>query len=310
MKPSKLSKGDTIGIVSPARWLKEDVCHSSVKILEESGYPVKLGPATFLQDNQYAGTTEERTNELEEMFADEDVKAIICSRGGYGSIRVSDCLNYDLILRNPKIFIGYSDITALHVSLLKMTELVTFHGPMLVSLEKKDEFTLRYLFQVLSGDAPIHVDFPADLQPLILRGGFAEGELLGGNLSLLTNMLGTSWDFDPSGKILFVEDIDEKLYRVDRLLLHLKRAGKLKEIAGLIVGEMVDIVDEEIPFGKAVDEIVMDVCDRTNFPIVTNFPCGHGIHQMTMPISIRAQLDCTTDRASFTLVEPAVHDRI
>lgn len=307
MKPQRLKKKDTIGIVSPARWLNEDALGKAVELFEKEGYRVKLGPASFLKDHQYAGTTEQRARELQEMFADETVNAIICARGGYGAIRVTDSLNYDIIRNNPKIFVGYSDITALHTSLLRMTSLVTFHGPMLKSFsEERDQFSWHYLLEVLSGGGPVDVQFPEDLMPVTLRKGVAEGELFGGNLTLLINMIGTPWDFDPSGKILFVEDIDEKLYRIDRLLLHLKRSGKLDGISGLVVGEMKDIYDEEIPFGKTVEEIVMDVCKGTDFPIVANFPCGHGTHQMTMPISIKARLDCTTRTPSFTLLEPAV----
>ena len=313
MKPSKLHKGDTIGIVSPARWLDKDILQKTIKILENAGYPVKVGSAAYLRENQYAGSTKNRVKELEAMFLDDEIKAIICSRGGYGAIRVADMLDYDIIKNNPKIFMGYSDITTLLISIYKMTGLTTFHGPMLLSFSKSppgketvDPFTWNYMVDVLSGHSPIEIKFPEDLPPSVLRNGVAEGELLGGNLTLLINMIGTPWDFDTAGKILFVEDLDEKLYGLDRMPLHLKRAGKLEHIAGLIVGEMVNIKDDEIPFGKTVDEIVLDVCDGMNFPIVSNFPCGHGLHQMTMPISTRARLECTDDSVTFTLLESPV----
>lgn len=307
MKPPKLNKGDTIGIVSPARWLEEKSLVKTVRLLEKAGYKVKVGSAARLRENQYAGTTEDRVKELEEMFSDKEVKAIICSRGGYGAIRVTDMIDYDLIRRNPKIFVGYSDITALHSAILKSTGLTTFHGPMLISfVDTKDEFTWKHLFEVISSNAPSEMIFPKDQQPKVLRQGNAEGQLFGGNLTLLINMIGTRFDFNTEEKILFIEDTDEKLYSIDRLLLHLKRSGKLGRIAGLIVGEVTKLSDEEIPFGKSLDEIVLDVCRDTQFPIISNFPCGHGEHQMTMPYNIMTQMLCTKNRVSFTFLESAI----
>lgn len=307
MKAPKLQAGDTIGIVSPARWLNEDTLKKGISMLEDRGYSVKTGSACRLRDDQYAGTSEDRAWELEEMFVDPQVKAIVCARGGYGAIRVSDILNYTRVSDNPKIFVGYSDITVLHASISKMTGLVTFHGPMLIDCEKTvDDYTWRCLFETLSHDEPGEVTLPDNQKAKILRKGLAEGELYGGNLVLLTNLIGTQWDFDTAGKILFVEEVGEKLYRIDRMLLHLRRAGKLDHIVGLIVGEMSDVGDNEVPFGMTVEQIVLDICRGTNFPIISNFPCGHGVHNATLPISVKARLDCSGDEPLLVSLESAV----
>jgi len=275
--------------------------------LTDAGYMVKFGSACHLQENQYAGSTEERIRELEELFADTEIDAIICARGGYGSIRVTDGLDYSIIRNNPKIFVGFSDITALHCAIQKECGFITFHGPMLWNFEKSaDPFTLNNLLSVISGDNPSKLEFPNDLKPTVLREGSATGQLFGGNLTLLSKMIGTRWDFDTEGTILFVEDVDEKFYRIDRDLLHLKRAGKFDRIAGIFVGQMTNIEDEEIPFGKSIDEIVMDVCGDGDYPIVSNFPCGHGSHLATLPLGIPTLLEADDSYVSFKLLEPAV----
>lgn len=304
MKPPRLNKGDVIGIVSPARWMEEGELYKTAAVFEEMGFRVKVSPQNFLRQDQFAGTDNDRARAIEEMFVDEDVKAIVCARGGYGALRIIDILNYDLIARNPKIFIGYSDITALLFSIYKETGLVTFHGPMLYSfINEVDPFIITYLSQAICQSEPYNVEFEKNSQVKVLRSGIAEGELLGGNLSILVNLIGTSHDFDTSGKILFIEDVDEYLYNLDRMLLHMKRSGKLENVAGLIIGEMTDIKDNNIPFGKDIDEIVLDIVGDSSFPIVSNFPCGHGKSLMTMPISIRARLKCDEQGAKLSMLE-------
>ncbi|MFQ6608016.1 MAG: LD-carboxypeptidase [Fidelibacterota bacterium] len=306
-KPPRLPSGGTIGIASPARWTSEDKLETAAQVLTDAGYGVKFGSACHLREDQYAGSTKERIRELEELFADPEVDAIICARGGYGSIRVTDGLNYSIIRDNPKIFVGFSDITALHCAIQKECGLTTFHGPMLWNFEEStDIFTLNNLLSILSGDNPTKLEVPKCLQLTVLRTGQADGPLFGGNLTLLNKMIGTRWDFDTEGTILFVEDVDEKFYRIDRDLLHLKRAGKLDRVAGLIVGKMMNIEDEEIPFGKSIDEIVLDVCGDGDYPIISNFPCGHDRHLATLPLRIPARLEADVSSVSFRLLEPAV----
>ncbi|MBI5193157.1 MAG: LD-carboxypeptidase [Nitrospirae bacterium] len=329
IKPQRLHKGDVIGIVSPARWMDEEELYKTSAIFEQTGFRVKISPQNLLRMNQFAGSDKERCMAIEEMFEDRDVKAIVCARGGYGALRIIDTINYNLIASNPKIFIGYSDITALLISIYKETGLVTFHGPMLYSfINEVDPFTVTYLQHAICNPEPYIVEFPnetlktevltkeiGDSPPLfkgglggVLRPGIAEGELIGGNLSILVNLIGTKHDFDTAGKILIIEDVDEYLYNIDRMLIHLKRSGKLDKPAGLIIGEMKDIKDNNIPFGKDVDGIVLDIVGDTSFPIISNFPCGHGKSLMTMPISISARFVCDEQGVKLSFLESLTED--
>jgi len=287
--------------------MEEQELYKAAAVFEQMGFYVKIGPQNFLKQNQFTGSDYERAKAIEKMFEDSQVKAIVCAKGGYGALKIIDILNYNVIARNPKIFIGYSDITAILISIYKMTGLVTFHGPMLYSfVSGVDKFTITYLQYLMCNPEPYKVNFSEDSQVKVLRAGISEGQLFGGNLSILVNLIGTAHAFDTSEKILFIEDVDEYLYNLDRMILHLKRSGKLDKIAALIVGEMVDIKDNEIPFGKNVDEIILDVCRNTNFPIITNFPCGHGKKQLTIPISVKARLECNKRDITLCLLESPV----
>ena len=287
--------------------MDEQALRRASAVFEQIGFQVRISPQNFLRQNKFAVGAQEQARAIEEMFADSQIRAIVCARGGYGALRIVDLLDYELIARNPKIFMGYSDITALLVSISQMTGLVTFHGPMLYSfIGKADPFTLKYLHHSLSNPAPYQVEFKRTSKVKALRSGTAEGELFGGNLSILVNLIGTPNDFDTRGKILFIEDVDEYLYTLDRMLLHLKRSGKFDEIAGLIVGEMVDMKDNEVPFGKGVEEIVMDILGDTHFPVIMNFPCGHGKEQLTLPISVKARLKCRGNGSRLSLLESPV----
>lgn len=308
MKPDRLRKGDTIGIVSPARWMDEEELRKTSAVFEQMGFQVRIAPQNLLRQNQFSGSANEQARAVEEMFSEPQIRAIVCARGGYGTLRIVDLLDYDLIAGNPKIFMGYSDITALLISIWQKTGLVTFHGPMLHSFtDKADPFTLRYLRHSLSDPLPYQVAFDSASRVRTLRPGMAEGELFGGNLSILVNLIGTPNDFDTRGMILFIEDVDEYYYSLERMLLHLKRSGKFDEIAGLIVGEMVNMKDNEVLFGKDVAGIVMDVLGDSHFPVIMNFPCGHGNEQLTIPISVKARLECSREGSHFSLLESPVH---
>src|SRR5581483_4684263 len=203
-----------------------------------------------------------------------------------------DDLDYDLIRRNPKRFVGYSDITALLLSIARRAGLETYHGPMLVDLAGNlDDAGRDHLLATLT-DRPAPAAAAALLAGTrVLRSGRAEGRLIGGNLSLLVNMIGTASDVDPAGAILFLEDVDEHLYQIDRMLVHLKRAGRLDGIAALVIGEMTKLKDNAVPFGATVDQMALRLVGDAAIPIVADFPCGHGRRQMTLPIGARARLD-------------------
>ncbi len=308
IKPSALKPNATIGIVSPSSWLNEPDLKTAVSVFEDKGYKLVLGESVFLKEFTYAGTPQERADDINNMFANPDIDAIICTRGGYGANRVLPLLDYDLIKANPKIFVGFSDITAFLTSITQKTGLVTFHGPMLSSFKKGVlEFNFDLLENVLFGNESVALHPPSKLPMRILNSSKAEGPLWGGNMCLLINRLGTPDQLDTDGAILFIEDIDEYLYAFDRMLVHMKKAGMFENIKGLIIGELVDMKDYDDPFGKSTDEIVMDVCGNLDIPIISNFPCGHGIYQATLPISIPVQLDAESELPLLTLLESPVN---
>ena len=307
IKPLRLKPGGTIGIVNPSYWLKEEFLIKTVKIMEARGYKIQLGKSAKLKDNLYAGTPEERAEDLMNMFMNPEIDAIVCARGGYGANRVEPLLDYDVIKANPKIFMGYSDITAYCTSITQKTGLVTFQGPMLVT--HKDE-ELEYNFinfeKGVVQAAPYLIEPPNDFPARILKTGTAEGPLWGGNISLLVNRLATPGQLDTDGVILFLEDIDEYLYSFDRTMYHLRQTGMFDKINGLIIGEMYEMKDTETPFGKTVDEIVIDVCGDLDIPIISNFACGHGRYQATMPISIPSRLQADGAIPTLEILESPV----
>lgn len=229
------------------------------------------------------------------------------SKSGYGTLHLVDCLDYSLIGKNPKIFVGYSDATALLVAIYQGCGLVTFHGPMLYDLrEGIDSETWTSFRDLLMGAHTLELSATTHRQIRIVREGCGTGTLLGGNLTLLANLIGTSTDFATAGRILFIEDVDEKLYSIDRLLLHLRRAGKFDEIAGLVIGEMHKIGDDVVPFGKTVDQLVLQHTSSMSFPIISNVPFGHGAKQLLMPIGIEAHLEADPVGFEFRTLAPAV----
>jgi len=307
IKPSALKPNATIGIMSPSSWLNEPDLKTAVSVFENKGYKLVLGKSVFLKEFTYAGTPQERADDINNMFANPDIDAIICARGGYGANRVLPLLDYDLIQENPKIFMGYSDITAFLISITQKTGLITFHGPMLTSFKKRMvNYNFDLMENILVGSESVTIQSPSELPACILKSGKAKGLLWGGNMCLLVNRLGTLDQLNTDGAILFIEDIDEYLYAFDRMLVHMKKAGMFENIKGLIIGELVEMKDYDDPFGKSTDEIVMDVCGDLDIPIISNFPCGHGIYQATLPISIPVQLDANSDSPSLTFLESPV----
>ena len=281
IKPRKLRPGARIGIVNPAYWLEEERLQRAVGVFEELGYEIAWGRTTALQENQCAGSPVERAEDIMAMFEDPSIDAIICARGGYGGNRVLPLLDYDVIRANPKIFVGYSDITGLLTSFAQNSGLITFHGPMLSTFGKQTmPYNLDIFQRVLSGQDNIKIESTPDCQARCLKPGRARGPLWGGNLTLVIERLGTDTQINTAGAILLLEDIDEKLYAFERMMLHLKSSGSLAQIKGLIIGEMLEMGDSTTPFGKTTDEIVLDVCGDLEIPIISNFPCGHGDYQV------------------------------
>ena len=267
--PSYLKQGDKIGIVATARLISQEELQPAIDILRSWGLEVVLGKNLFNTNNQYAGTDAERAEDLQTMLDDRSVKAVISARGGYGTVRIIDKLDFTQFKNNPKWMIGYSDITVLH-SHIHNLGIETIHATMLINFTKNKEAT-DSLRKVLFGETINYETKSNELN----RNGNAEGELIGGNLSLLYALTGSVSDINTGGKILFIEDLDEYLYHIDRMMMNLKRSGKLDNLEGLIVGGMTDMKDNTIPFGKTAEEIILDSVREYNYPVCFNFPAGH-----------------------------------
>ena len=301
-----LKPGCRIGVVSPSYWLKKQYMVKSSKFFQDKGYTMVMGNSNSMKWGPFAGTPQERADDIHHMFSNPKIEAIICARGGYGANRVLPLLDYNLIRDNPKIFMGYSDITAYLTSITQKTGLVTFHGPMMVSYKKGFvNYNFQTMERILNGTPDFKIESPDSLPARILKPGIAMGPLWGGNLTLLINRLGTSDSLDTDGVILFLEDLDEYLYSFERMLVQMRTAGMLDNIAGLIIGELHEFKDQDVAFERNTDEIVMDICGDLEIPIVSNFPCGHGTYQATLPISIPVEL-YAKQQPYLTLLEPAV----
>ncbi len=306
IKAKKLKPRSTIGIISPSYWIDENILKKTSKIFSDKNYKLVYGKSIYAKDGPFAGSPKIRADDIHSMFTDPSIDAIICARGGYGANKVIPLLDYELIKKNPKIFLGYSDITSYLISITQRSELVTFHGPMLSSY--KDgfvEYNFNQMINILSGKRDAQIIAPKTMEPHILKAGNAVGPLWGGNLTLMINRLGTNDAYDTTNAILFLEDLNEYYYSFERMLIHLQKAGMLDNISGLIIGELINIKDEDISFSKSTDEIVMDICGEMDFPIVTNFPCGHGSYQATLPISLPVELQAERT-ISIKLLETAV----
>jgi len=265
-----LNIGDKIGIISTARKISLEELKPSIKLLEEWGLKVVFGKNLFEEDNQFSGTVSQRSSDLQSMIDDDSIKAILCARGGYGTVQIIDKVDFSHLIKNPKWIIGYSDVTVLH-SHLHQLGITSLHATMPINFEKNTPKALESLKSALFGLSDLteinHHHFN--------RFGKVEGEIVGGNLSILYSLLGSDSDINTEGKILFIEDLDEYLYHVDRIMMNLKRNGKLKNLKALIIGGMSDMNDNTIPFGKTAEEIILEYIKEFDFPVCFNFPAGH-----------------------------------
>ena len=314
IKPQRLSPGETIGIVAPASAPPDPkAIDRSVAVLEALGFKVKLAPNARKRRGFLAGSDRERAADLMNMFQDARVKAILCVRGGYGTARLLSLLDFPTIARNPKIFVGYSDITSLHCALLAKVNLVSFHGPMLNSeFVKKDlpDFTLQSFSRTLMrASAPGGICQGYKTKTVsILRRGTAAGRLIGGNLSLLCTTLGTPYQPSFKDKILFLEDLDEPPYRFDRMLTHLLNAGLLQQVAGVAVGLNKNCKDPKArtatEYRQTLEDVLRERLLPLKVPVVAGLPFGHVRHNATLPIGVQATLDA--ERGDLAINEAAV----
>lgn len=267
--PKPLQKGDTVAIVATARKVSQEEIAPSVKIIEGWGLKVIFSPHLFRSENQFAGSDSERCSDLQWALDHKDVKAIVMARGGYGTLRIVDNVNFERFVKNPKWVVGYSDITVLSSHLINLG-VASIHGTMAFSFSQDAEST-ESVRKLLFGE---DLNYEMESHPLN-KCGEGKAELVGGNLSVLYALSGSESDIVTKNKILFIEDLDEYLYHVDRMILQMKRSGKLKDLKGLIVGGMTEMKDNKIPFGKTAEEIIFDAVKEYNYPVCFNFPAGH-----------------------------------
>ena len=294
-QPPYLKKGDKIAIVSPAGKLKNDIL-SAIAKLEEWGLQVILGKSVYADYHQFAGDDELRTADLQSFLDDSEIKAIIAARGGYGTIRIIDHLDFTRFNENPKWIIGFSDITVLLSHLLAVLNTQSIHGHMPASFKNATPHSLDSLRQALFGE-PVSYTYQNLFKS---RPGQAEGILIGGNLTMLVMTEGSVSAIDYTDKILFLEDVGERKYAIDRMMRMLKRSGKLSELKGLIIGAFTETGEENIPFGQSVEEIIMETAKEYNYPVCFNFPTGHIENNKAMIIGKAVKLNVNSDTTTLT----------
>jgi len=295
--PPSLKPGDKIGLIAPSRMITEDQISKALLIFNDCGLEVVKGENLLNQSGYFAGTDEERLNDLQSFIDESEIKAIFCARGGYGMTRIIDKVNITSLTKYPKWIIGFSDITALHLK-LSLSNIASIHGLMPAQYGKEGvEKSLKSLKDLLFNGKGLISAKPSEFN----KEGSTQAELIGGNLSLIAESLGTETEVDTDCKILFLEEIDEYLYKIDRMLNQLKRAGKFDNLVGLIIGDFSDMKDTQIPFGKDVYDLIDYHVRGFNYPAGYNFPIGHERLNMAVPLGIKASLKVKASESELTV---------
>ncbi|MFP4095691.1 MAG: LD-carboxypeptidase [Cyclobacteriaceae bacterium] len=322
--PPRLKPGDTIGLVTPATYLTEEQLQKAILSLEKLGFRVRYSPNMLVRKGYLAGTDEQRAEDINQMFADKEIAGIMCGRGGYGSGRILPYLDYELIRNNPKVFIGFSDITAMLYAIYGKAGLVCFHGP--VGTSDYSDITTEYFRKLLMdppaqivytnegvkpdielkmNEAGLEVEVETLPQMVTLSPGVAEGELIGGNLSLMSMLSGTDYDLDMRGKIVFIEDVGEAPYRIDRMLTQLMLAkDKLPAAAGVLLGVFSDSDTDDLDRSLSLAQVLQDRLAGLGVPVLYGLSFGHISQNMTLPFGLRARLDA--DNKKLVLLEKPV----
>ena len=296
--PPNLKKGDTIGIVAPAGKIDKEKLLPVMNCFHSWGYEVVLGKNIFSQFNTYSGTDEQRAEDLQAMLDNPMLKAIFCARGGYGTLRIIDKLNFSNFTKHPKWVMGFSDITVLHAHIHTQFKIQTLHSQMSGTF-LKSESSIQSLRKAITGE---HLQYEMPAHPLN-RSGRAEGLLVGGNLSIIHALMGSTSEFDTDDKILFIEDLDEYLYHLDRMLLSLKRARKLRKLKGILLGGFTQMKDNNISFGKTAEAIIREHVDEYNYPVCFNVPSGHIDNNHTLIMGSMVQLLVDSKGSSLNFVK-------
>ncbi len=308
IKPKVLNSGDIVGIIAPGTAVTDPAdIQKAVQVLEYFSLKSKISDNLINGSGYKSRSVEERTDDIHKMFLDKEIKAVFCIRGGYGSPQILDNIDYNIIKSNPKIFIGFSDITALHLAINKLTGLVTFHGPVLLS--PFSSYTVEYFRKAVFSTEPIgEITNPSVLSGIRLAfpcrtisPGIANGKLTGGNLSLITSLMGTPYEIETEGKILFLEDVGEEPYRIDRMLTQLNLAKKLEKASGIVFGRCTDCDKTSSIWDYSLNEVLDRQLSKLNIPVLYGLLIGHTPEQITLPYGIEAKLNA--DSSTLTVVE-------
>jgi len=306
--PPFLKLGDTIAIVSTARHIEESKVEAAIMLFESWGLKVLLGNNLHAKHGQFAGTDEQRLSDLQWAIDAQDVNAVVCSRGGYGTVRILDKINWQNFEKHPKWIVGYSDITALHLDILAQQHVCTIHGTMPISIPTEhsegDSRSVESLQKALFGD---NISYALGNHRLNIKGD-AFGPVLGGNLSMVYSLLGSKSIPDWAGSILFLEDLDEYLYHVDRMMMNIKRNGILEKVSAIVVGGMTDMNDNAVPYGKSAEEIIHEHCADLGVPLYFGFPAGHQSPNLSLVMGAPCKIE--KDELIFTLTGLQVDERI
>lgn len=295
--PTYLKKGDKISIVATARKISQEEVEFAVNQIKSWGLVPILGKHLFNQEHQFAGSDKNRIKDFQNAIDNPTIKAIFVARGGYGTVRIIDQLNWSKFKRTPKWIVGYSDITVLHSHIHNKLNIATIHGTMPINFGKDLEST-ESLNKLLFGNK-IHYSVESHKDEHLYRSGKTNAQLVGGNLSILYSLNGTASDINTKGKVLFIEDLDEYLYHLDRMMLNLKRSGKLKGLKGLIVGGMSSMKDNLVPFGKTAEEIIFDAVKEYKYPVCFHFPAGHEKVNLAMKFGANVRLTVNKSKITF-----------
>jgi muramoyltetrapeptide carboxypeptidase len=295
IRPPRLEPGDTIGIVAPASPFDDNLFGHGIRTLKSMGFRIHIPDDLYENEGYLAGSDEHRADVIHRLFADRTINAIVCAKGGFGSIRLLPLLDFALIEKNPKIFVGHSDISALLSAMSTEAGLVTFHGPVVTSISNAPEKTKQAVIAAIASDRPLEFTCASGVT---IHPGTVSGLICGGNLTTLCHLVGTPFEPDFKDHLLFLEDRGEAPYRIDRMLSHMKLAGCLQRLAGLVLGDFIDCGDQQ-----ELLRIVTDIFADTCIPIMAGFEAGHRVQNLTIPFGLDATLDADKHKLSF--LQPA-----
>lgn len=299
IKPKPLQKGDRVAIISPASPSDKSLIDEWIASLNKLGLNVVVGESCLSEHGFLSGTDDIRANDINSMFANKSIKGVFALRGGYGCARLLDLIDFKLIKKNPKIFIGYSDITALHIAINQKSKLITYHGPMISTelIKGLDEYSANYYKKFIFGyDKIDELINPEGDNLEIINTGIASGELTGGNLSLICSSLGTKYEINTKNKILFLEEVEEVPYKIDRMLTQLKQSGKLKDANGIILGSFTNCIASNNKKSLSLQEIFTEIILPLKKPTISNLACGHCMPTLTLPLGAKVFLDANNKK--------------